>query len=379
MKILVVDDSEAARKPIAIHLGELGHHVIEANNGLEALELYQSMSFDLIISDIRMPEMNGLDLLRRVKAIDPDQEMIIVTGHGDMDSTLVALRLGAANYLMKPLRLEEAALAVERIDTKRALQARLQEQEDRLLRAQKMADLGLVAAGVAHEINNPNTFVQGNIQTLAKFCQIIKEYIHRAEAAGVAKPDRLDFVIQELPGVLKASLEGTERIRRIVNNLAAFTRRDPDENLGDIDLNQSVGQAIEAMGDVLGGVRVKTLLASGLPPVRAAQRELIDIVTEILKNSVKALDGCQDPEIEINTYQSSPDSVVLAVEDNGPGVDPKNLDKVCVPFYTSDPIIGRPGLGMSKVYARVTRFGGDIVLANRPDRGFRVTIRLLAS
>ena len=369
MKILLVDDAEEIREPVQLSLEMGGHEITAASDGLEALEALKLGRFDLIITDIRMPNMDGLELLRQVKEDNPDQDVMIVTGYGDMDSSLEALRHGATNYLMKPINLEELGLAVAAVEKRQTMDRRFKEQEAKLIRARKMADLGLVAAGVAHEINNPNTFVRGNIQTLVKYWDMLGPYLDQENWSEYSRPSRLEFMIKEVPQILSAMLRGTERISKIVDGLATFTRSHTDGNLYAVDLNSCVLQALEQSGGVAGARGVITNLKTGLPPVRAAQTETVEIITELLRNSLKAVAERREPRVELKTFLAGTGEVILQVEDNGVGIKSSEREKIFTPFYSSDPRIGRPGLGLSKVYALVANFGGEISFTSQEEQG----------
>jgi len=376
MKILLVDDEEMVRKPFEKILAGSGHEVIPAGDGVEALEIFADRPVDLIITDLRMPRMDGLELLRRVKVLKPDQDLIIVTGYAEMDSTVEALRQGAANYLIKPVRLEELAIAVDRIEKQQARDRKLKEHETRLVQARKMADLGLLAGGVAHEINNPNTFVRGNAQTLQRFWPMVEQYARQAREAGVEPPAKLDFILQETPKIIDAMLEGTNRIKKIVEAMASFTWSDRDLPLIPVDINACIHKALDVLAEDLEAVEIKSDLQSNLRPVRGLPEELVDVVVEILTNSVKALQGRPDPRIEITTTEPSPYEVHLIVQDNGPGIKMEDQGRVFSPFFSGDPRIGQPGLGLSKVYAAVRRFGGEVTFSSEKNQGTTFIIRL---
>ncbi|MEW5724959.1 MAG: response regulator, partial [Thermodesulfobacteriota bacterium] len=289
MKILLVDDSPPAREPVELQLHILGHEVVTADDGEQALAQRSSGPFDLVITDIRMPKMDGLELLRRLKAQETELDVIMITGYGDMDSSLEALRHGACNYLMKPVSLEELTLAVQTVEKRQALTRLLKEQEAKLEQARKMADLGLVAAGVAHEINNPNTFIRGNLQTLRKFWEVLEPFIKQAAASGLPVPDKLDFILEELPKTLSAMLTGTDRIRRIVDSTVAFTRPQGDDNLKAVDLNDCIHQVLNGLGPAGAGVNIVSRLEPGLPRVRATEDALGEVISELIRNSLRAV------------------------------------------------------------------------------------------
>lgn len=117
-KILIVDDEEIIVRLLSMSLRSDGYEVVSANNGEEALEVLAREAPDIVVTDIKMPVMDGLELLKRIKKTEPDKEVIIVTGHGDIDSTIVALQYGASDFINKPVRDEALAIALDRAKTK---------------------------------------------------------------------------------------------------------------------------------------------------------------------------------------------------------------------------------------------------------------------
>ena len=375
MKVLLVDDSPPARDPIEKSLIIEGYDVTVADDGRQALEKFRSGDYDLIITDLRMPEMDGLELLRRVRAARPDYDVIIITGHGDMDSSLEALRLGACNYLMKPVQLEEVSLAVRKVAEKQDMTRRLREQEQRLIQARKMADLGLVAAGISHEINNPNTFIRGNVQTLIKFWNVISGYVEKARVEGVDTPDRLDFIVKETPAMLHALLEGSDRIKKIVENMAACTSNHRAAGPATTDLNTCVVRALEEGAEDF-AADIALDLASDIPPVTGTEDEITEVAVELIRNSVCAVQSRPEPRVEVRTEFVRPDRAILAVSDNGKGIKKEDQSKIYTPFFSTDHRIGRPGLGLSKVFVLVKSFGGDTFFTSEEGTGSKFTVQL---
>ena len=126
-KILIVDDEEIIARLLSISLKSDGYDTVTAHSGQEGLEAFQSHLPDIVITDIKMPGMDGLELLEKIKQIDPEKEVIIVTGHGDIDSTITALQLGASDFINKPVRDEALAIALERAKEKIAIRQKLED------------------------------------------------------------------------------------------------------------------------------------------------------------------------------------------------------------------------------------------------------------
>lgn len=375
MKILIVDDTKPARKPTEILLRAKGHQVFTADDGAEALTTCRNMDLDLVITDIRMPRMDGLTLLKHIKEEKPGLDVIIVTGYGDVNSSVEALRYGAANYIMKPVNLEEMAMAVAKTEERQALTRKLKEQEERLAQARKMAELGLIAAGVAHEINNPNTFIRGNVQTLKKFWEVLEPFYHQAVQSGITPPSKMDFITREMPKILEALLHGTDRIKKIVDSMASFTRLEANTQVT-ADLNDCVNETLSKETPDLSAIHVETCLAGHLPAVRASREGLEEIISELMRNSCKAVTNCPDPKVIIKTKHVSPEEIMLIVEDNGVGIKTDDQQKIFTPFFSTDPRIGQPGLGLTKLYALVRCFGGEVSFNSQENRGtvFQITL-----
>ena len=132
MKILLADDEEDSRAAVADFLREAGYEVTEAKNGTEALALYKSEPFEMVLSDLRMPRLSGIGLLNEIRRMDrkPAPDVVLFTGQGDMESAIEALRLGAYDFVLKPLNIEELVSLTARIAEHQALL-----QENKVLRS----------------------------------------------------------------------------------------------------------------------------------------------------------------------------------------------------------------------------------------------------
>jgi len=259
--ILVIDDSEVARDLVCGQVAACGYRPIAARSGEEGLELLARGGFDLVVSDMEMPGMSGLDVLRSIKSDAPDLPVILLSSQTQMDVVLAAMREGAFDYVRKDEDLEALGRALgralghlallqenrdlvaelqamnqqleskvhertrqlenaneqlvhESAQTERAMSA-LQEAQAQLVHAEKMASIGTLTAGIAHEINNPLAYVANNLAVLERDCRSLSEVLEAYEQAhpalAAASPElagRIDQIGEavDLP-YIRANLE----------------------------------------------------------------------------------------------------------------------------------------------------------------------------
>ncbi|MBU4264220.1 MAG: response regulator, partial [Proteobacteria bacterium] len=182
-KLLIIDDERPILEVLDIFLTSEGYEVITAENGKEGLEIFEKEGggINLVITDIKMPEIEGLEVLRRIKAIDKDTEVIVVTGHGDMDSAIESLKYGASDFINKPVRFEALLLALDRAKQKIAMSRQLKDYtknleqkieertlelrqaQEELMASERLATIGETVAGLAHYIKNILTGLRGGM------------------------------------------------------------------------------------------------------------------------------------------------------------------------------------------------------------------------
>jgi len=352
--ILVVDDEEIIRDLCSRALKD--YRVLEADNGRDALQILNHEHVDLILVDVMMPIMNGLDLLQQVKDRDAEQLVIVMTGYADKEIILRALKARADDFIQKPINLLQLKTTIAQALEKKALRRELIQlkQLDRL----KSDFLGLVS----HKLRTPTTSISLFIQNLASGT-ISKDDQGFALAVDEIRKESeyLAYLIQDLlyysDIILQDSQRKTSRedLKEIINTLANAKRL-------------TLGQNKQIL---------RTELTGDWPLFSLDRRRIELALGAILDNAIKFT----HPGGEISlTGILSERELSLTISDNGPGIAPEERGKIFEKFYQIDPHnTGQiRGFGLGLFYARqfVMDHGGDISLDSTVGKGTTVTIRL---
>lgn len=403
--ILVVDDEEAVRTLYATYLGE-SYSVETAGDAQEALDKLARERFALVLSDIHMPGLGGIELLRKIIERYPDTAVVMISGVNRTQRVIDAIRVGAADYLIKPCELDVLSLCVERALERRVLlrnarrykkdlEARNQElarQKAELVRLQatilhseKMASLGLLAAGVAHELNNPAGFVYSNVDVLRGHIAGLKECLEAYDAMplpsdAVARiamvKQRVNYagIMSELDSIIADCYLGAERIRDVVKNLRLFSRLDEAE-IKLVDLNEGIESAVRLLSMYYKAGRINLVRDYGeLPMINCYAAQLNQVWMNLLVNAAQAI-GDKEGEVRVQT-RCDGSTVSILVSDTGNGISPENLSKVFDPFFTTKAIGEGTGLGLSISHSVIEQHGGTILVNSVPGGGTIFTITL---
>jgi two-component system NtrC family sensor kinase len=396
-RILIVDDEESVRRMYAVCLSER-YQCATAADAQEALLRLASHDFALVITDVQMPGLSGIELLRRIVEHFPDTAVIIASGVQRSQRVRDALRLGAYDYLIKPCELDVLELSVERALEKRALlrdarryreelesrnaelerrKAELERLQAQIVHSEKMASLGQLAAGVAHELNNPAGFIYGNMEMLRECAagleRLQKYYDEAALPDGIAAgADTVkteigyEHLLADLRSIVEDCHSGAERIRDVVQNLRLFSRLDEAE-FKKVDLHEGLDSTIRLLSQYYGPGRTALERAyTDLPLVDCYAGQLNQVWMNLLQNAAQAA-GPQG-RVRVATRLEGRQAVVI-VSDTGAGIPPEHMEKIFDPFFTTKPIGEGTGLGLSISYGIVKRHGGTITVESRPDAG----------
>ncbi len=369
--ILLVDDEPDIREVLDIYLTDLGYSVHTAEDGEKALEAFHRTVPTIVLSDIKMPGMNGIELLRRIKHESPETEVIMITGHGDMDLAIDSLKLEATDFITKPVNddILEFALqrAEERIEMRRRLRAytenleqMVEEKTHQLLESEKMAAVGRVAAELSHTIKNIAGALKGGIYVLGRGIEDDnREYLQRGWEMVRGNVDKIKNLSLDLLNFGK----GEELHRKTT---------DPIEPL------QAVIALLQAKAEEK-GITLCAELDTSIPPCRFDPEAIYLCLLNLIQNALEAFDEeaarADDREVVIRAFRPPGWAVAYEISDNGPGMDNDTRDRLFKGFFSTKGTRGT-GIGLTMTKRIVERHQGTIEVMTGRGTGTRFTICL---
>ncbi|MEG4520021.1 MULTISPECIES: response regulator [unclassified Microcoleus] len=429
--ILVVDDTPDNLRLLSTMLSDKGYKVRGVINGEMALKAARSTPPDLILLDIMMPQMNGYEVCKHLKA-DGRTSGIPVIFLSALDRVLdkvTAFTVGGVDYITKPFHLEEVLARVENQLTIQRLQKKLQDQNARLreseakerekshqlelalqqlqhtqaqlIQSEKMSSLGNVVAGVAHEINNPISFIKGNLcpikeytEDLLRLVQLYTEDFPNPTAAIQEQLEAIDFTFlrNDLPKLIGSMRIGADRIEEIVQSLRNFSRLDEAE-LKAVDIHEGLESTLMILQHRLKDEADQTIIKvvkeyEALPKIECYAGQINQVFMNVLTNAIEALqspkrwandvdESSPIPTITICTKLLSDFQVGIYITDNGPGITEDIQQRIFEPFFTTKKVGTGKGLGLSISYTIVVDdHGGQLRCFSIPDHGATLAIEI---
>lgn len=396
MKILIAEDDTPSRTLLERKLRGWDYEVIAAEDGSQAWDAVQKQTPDIAILDWMMPGLDGVDVCRNIRnAKDlPYTYIIMLTAKEQDQDMLVAFDAGADDYILKPfdkdilrsrIAVGSRVINYDRKLTETNEQLRqdgykmeklAHERSKQLVHAERMATVGLLSAGIAHEINNPTAFISGNIQTLEKFWKDVEPILQPGSNDGKSLSGKIEFILEEMPNAIDGIRNGVERISKIVNGLKAFCRKDHG-NLTLCDVNTCIEQSLELCRNPLKyHVTVEKELGENLPQIKADSQQIEQVLVNLFTNAVDAI-GEKDGVMTIET-KIVDDTVLIMVGDSGPGIQEDKFNDIFQPFFTTKPVGSGTGLGLSTAIGIIENHQGHLEVTNKPTGGALFTISLPA-
>lgn len=392
-RILVADDDDVDRMAVerVLRREEAEVELLTAHDVASALQIARAHDLHCAVIDYRLPDGTALDFLEQLET-ERKRELpiIVLTGLDDEQTAIRMLELGVQDYLTKdslaqggPGNRQLWRAIRHAVERKKVM--KLQQQ---LLHADRLASIGQLAAGVAHEINNPAAYVLGNLEMMeehvdaffAAFATIRDIAGSRPDPALKAALDRvleehaIDENIDECRDMLAANLYGMEQIQSIIGNLRMFSRME-DEEYEPVQLAEIIEAACKIVHSEIRQSAVLILELESLPTIIGDRGRLVQVFTNLLMNATQAIEQgpAEQNRIELTGHeQGGMISVVIA--DSGRGIPDRQLSRIFEPFYTTKSRERGTGLGLSLCMDIVRKHSGDIRVTSELGVGTRFEV-----
>jgi two-component system, sensor histidine kinase and response regulator len=397
--LLVVDDEEGPRKSLKV-IFEDQYEVLMAEDGPSAIELMREHHVDVAILDIRMGQMSGLEVLERLRYLDPSVEAVMMTAFETTETLRQALRLRACDYISKPFDVATMRMAVSRAIERRSLGSEIRTNSEKLLQLQeelqqarldqdKAHTRGEIYASIVHDINGPLTIISGLLQILNQ------------KAGGDTRKlegDELDFVRDRLRritrqvttcidisrrylGLLRpqASENAKVWVNQILGDLGELVRVHPANRNNQFIIHPLAEDVVVAIHGI---DLIQILLNLTLNALQCTQQlHRVEIRAQLLPQPLDLSvfsDGPEDRFINREGFANNGPLLALSVQDNGPGIPPETMPRIFEPFFTTQPKTSGTGLGLCIVQRLLKQARGAIHAHSRVGQGTVFTVYLAA-
>lgn len=358
-RLLLIDDEPGIRKMMSLDLSSDGYVVFTAEDGAKGLELFEQERPSLVLTDLKMPGIDGIEVLKRLKEKSPDTEVIVITGHGDMDLAIQSLQLDASDFITKPVKPEALDVALDRARKRLALKAELRaytrELEQRVADAtakvvasERLAAVGQTVSSLVHSIKNMLSGLKGG-------AYLIKE--GRAQKSDKMQDHGMEMLQRNL-----------RRVQNLVYDLLTLAKpRQP--KLEEVPAAEVMQEAVDLLAPLAEekDVRLQLDLPKDAKLVSADRKAILDSLINLICNAVDSAATRNEGWVKVG-LRNGREEVAFEVEDNGPGLEEEAEARIFDGFYSSKGAAGT-GLGLMVTQKIAREHGGRVDYDNRPGQG----------
>ncbi|HNX22553.1 MAG TPA: response regulator [Spirochaetota bacterium] len=379
--VLIADDNQNNLKVLSAMLETLGYRVRVAKSGEQTIQSVETVKPDIILLDIHMPGMDGYEVCTKLKATEEynDIPVIFISALSEVFNKIQAFKVGGIDYITKPFELEEVQLRVEThirlkentLMLRNAL-LELQKKEELLVQSEKMAALGVLTSGIAHEINNPVNFISNSVSALE---ERVKSIISDKKLPDSEMNDDFNKLFLNVA-------TGIDQITKIVHSLRLYCRIDTDKKTG-ADINNLIESALTIMHHRFTYRIAVEQKFSSIPEIKCQPGRISQVFINIISNSIDAIEDAIKSEIikedqgKITISTVSNDSHVnIKITDNGAGIDKSIIKKIFDPFFTTKAVGHGTGLGLSICQSIIKDHNGSIIAESADKNGTAIIISI---
>ena len=390
--LLVVEDSATTRLILKQGLNNSGYNVVLAENGYQALLAFEQHKVDLILMDVNMPFMDGFECCEALRASETGKNIpiILLTGRDDHESINHAFELGASDFITKPINLR---LLVQRVryglrdahreqellrsKTEQAdLIDKLTATQTQLIQSEKLAAIGILAAGIAHEINNPLAIVKANVKELQGYFDTLQAWCHsELLLPHLSEQQRFELaeMKSEISDLQTDTSEGLNRIQQIIESMMTLSH---DQHTFDdhSNLKSALDESLQYCLKIHAFTGTITRHFENIDGnVKLCKVDLLQVLNTVIRNAIEAAGKDANLKLMVDRVGST---FHIQICDNGPGISENHLSRVFDPFFTTKAPNQGTGLNLSIAYQIITKANGQIKAFNHPDGGACIMIEL---
>jgi signal transduction histidine kinase len=367
IRLLLVDDEDDFRNTLAKRLIKKGISPIQAESGEKAIAVLENKHIDVVVLDVKMPGMDGIEVLGHVKKKYPKTEVIFLTGHAATQDGVEGIKSGAFDYLSKPIEFEHLFGKIKQAHEKiKREEEKLKEaefrkyMEEQMVTTERLASLGTLAAGVAHEINNPLAI----INEAAGWLKLI---LSKEEMAGVPRKQDFEKALDKIE-------KGVERAKRITSQLLGFAKKD-DSVFAEVNLAELVEESVYLVKREAANKDIQIIreIDSDAGNIWSDAYQFRQVLINLLTNAIHATDSGGRIAIILEPVG---DRIKLTVRDNGRGIPRENMKKIFEPFFSTKPPGEGTGLGLFVTRGIVEKLCGTIEVESRLGDGASFYVNL---
>ncbi len=372
---LLVDDENDFRQILAKRLNRRGIRVREADRGEKALRMLAEMPADIVVLDVKMPGMDGIECLKRIKRNHAQTEVIMLTGHADIQGGVEGIKSGAFDYLSKPIELEhlirkikQAFHKIQRIQAEKKEVAFKEQIKQQMVVAERLVALGTMASGVAHEINNPLAVIQDSAGWL-------EQILEKPEMQAMPRKDDFKKGLERINKAVRRAGKITQQLLQAVKTQT--TEMADPSTFVEVSLKQLSEEAITLVEPeaALKNITIRLETPEPDPSAWTDPMQLLQVLLNLLSNSIQATDDGGQVLVRLDT---SLEEAKILVRDTGCGISKENISRVFEPFFTTKEADQGTGMGLYVSWGIITGLGGLISVESEVNKGTAFTITLPA-
>lgn len=383
MRILVVEDDIVTGTLLKKILTKQGYEVSHITDGAKAVEALQAASYRIVLTDWMMPKMDGPTLCRHIRGLNLPYYIyiILVTAKSSKGDAVAGLESGADDYIVKPFDKQELLARIRAGQRLVDLEDINRETQQKLSQSEKLAAVGQLSAGIAHEINNPIGFINSNLNSLAGYIRDVKQmltsYRELAKTFDQSISEKklhadlpkmlkqsihldqkfdIDFVMEDMEELVSDCVGGAERIRTIVHEMRYFAHPEK-QNIEPYNVAEILKAVVaQASVNLPSGVTIENTLGN-LLEIECNGPHIEQAFSKLIQNALDAIDG--NGQIVIDGRITG-DTIEIEIRDNGRGIASEHLPKVFDPFFTTKAIGLGVGLGLTTALNIIKMHNGSI-------------------